>query len=239
MWRDRAEKMRQAIPARYLVDDPKYGHVWTLQDAGWPNQSTVLGPLIFLADYKGFAPQDDDPAWRAANEGAYQRLIGTYKPFGFYGWAMGYGQGFVTQAALLLDRMKDVTPMLEWTARETYDPQVASFIVPEGVQVDPSGTYVFRTGDQGNGVQEAEIVKIFRILIGVDDNEPKRLRVMPRMPYGWTEIAVDRYPALVESDGKIETAQLHYESAPRERTYVHGDLGGPFIGFGSDAAWAV
>lgn len=210
LWRDRAEKMRQAIPARYLVDDSKYGHVWTLQDAGWPNQSTVLGPLIFLADYKGFAPQDDDPAWRAANEGAYQRLIGTYKPFGFYGWAMGYGQGFVTQAALLLDRLKDVTPMLEWTARETYDPQVASYIVPEGVQVDPSGTYVFRTGDQGNGVQEAEIVKMYRILIGVDDNEPKRLRVMPRMPYGWSEIAVDRYPALVESDGKIETAQLHY-----------------------------
>jgi hypothetical protein len=211
LWRDRAEKMRQAIPARYLVDDPNYGRVWTLQYAGWPNESTVLGPLIFLADYKGFAPQDDDPAWRAANEAAYQRLLDTYKPFGFYGWAMGYGQGFVTQAALLLDRMKDVTPMLAWTARETYDPEIASYVVPEGVQVDPTGTYVFRTGDQGNGVQEAEIVKMYRILIGVDDNEPQRLRVMPRMPYGWTEIAVSKYPALVERNGRIEMAQLHYD----------------------------
>ena len=139
LWRDRAEKMRQAIPARYVISDPKYGRVWTLEYAGWPNESTVLGPLIFLADYKGFAPQDDDPAWRGANEAAYQRLIDTCKPFGFYGWAMGYGQGFVTQAALLLDRMKDVTPMLEWTARETYDPEIRSYIVPEGVQVDPTG----------------------------------------------------------------------------------------------------
>jgi hypothetical protein len=211
LWRGRAEKMRQAIPAKYLVSDPKYGRVWTLDYAGWPNQSTVLGPLIFLADYKGFAPQDDDPAWRAENEAAYQRLIDTYKPIGFYGWAMGYGQGFVTQAALLLDRMNDVTPMLEWLARETYDPEIASYIVPEGVQVDPTGTYVFRTGDQGNGVQEAEIVKMFRILIGVDDNDPQRLRVMPRLPLGWTEIAVSKYPALIDRGGKIETAHLHYD----------------------------
>jgi hypothetical protein len=211
LWRDRAAKMRAAIPARYLITDPKYGRVWTLESAGWPNQSTVLGPLIFLADYRGFAPQDDDPAWRPVNEAAYQRLIDTYRPFGFYGWAMGYGQGFVTQAALLLDRMKDVTPMLNWTAPETYDAEIHSFVVPEGVQVSPDGRYIFRTGDQGNGVQEAEIVKIFRLLIGVDDNQPQRLHIMPRLPYGWSEIAVSKYPALVEHNGNRETALLRYD----------------------------
>jgi hypothetical protein len=211
LWRDRAQKMRNAIPTRYLITDPKYGKVWTLDDAGWPNQSTVLGPLIFLADYKGFAPQDDDPSWRPANEAAYQRLIDTYRPFGFYGWAMGYGQGFVTQAALLLDRMKDVTPMLNWTAREVYDPQIKSFVVPEGVQVDPTGHFVYRTGDQGNGVQEAEIIKALRIVIGVDDNQPDRLRVFPRMPYDWNEIAVEKYPILVSREGKTETALLQYK----------------------------
>lgn len=211
LWRDRAEKMRAAIPANYLIDDPRYGKVWTLKDAGWPNKSTVLGPLIFTADVAGFAPSDDDPNWKAANEAAYQRMIDTYKPFGFYGWAMGYGQGFVTQSALLLDRMKDATTMLNWTAREVDDPEIHSFVVPEGVQVDPTGKYVYRTGDQGNGVQEAEIVKIFRILVGVDDVKPERLRIMPRLPYGWTEMAVDKYPALVERAGKNETAMLHYD----------------------------
>jgi hypothetical protein len=52
LWRDRAEKMRKAIPARYLINNPKHGRVWTLDDAGWPNKSTVLGPLIFVADYQ-------------------------------------------------------------------------------------------------------------------------------------------------------------------------------------------
>ena len=100
-WRDRAKKMRQAIADRYIISDPKYGRVWTLDFTGWPTHPTVLGPLIFLADYQGFAPEDDDPALRPINEAAYQRLIDTYRPFGFYGQAMGYGQGFVTQSALL------------------------------------------------------------------------------------------------------------------------------------------
>lgn len=211
LWRGRAEKMREAMLAHYAVNDRKYGRVWTLDYAGWPNKSTVLGPEIFLADFNGFLPEDDDAAWRPINEAAYQRLIDTYHPLGFYGWAMGYGQGFVTQAALLLDRMKDLTPMLNWTAREVYDPEIHSFIVPEGAQIDPSGRFLFRTGDQGNGVQEAEIVKTFRILIGIDDTQPDRLRIVPRVPYGWSEIAIDKYPALVERNGKVETAYVRYD----------------------------
>jgi hypothetical protein len=123
LWRDRAEKMRKAIPARYFTTDPKYGQVWTLDFAGWPNKSTVLGPPIFPADYQGFAPEDDNPKWRARNEATYQRLIDSYRPFGFYGQAMGYGQGFVTQSALLLDRMHDATQVLDWTAKQIYDPR--------------------------------------------------------------------------------------------------------------------
>ena len=210
-WRNRADQMRKAISERYLINDPKYGRVWTLDFAGWPNQSTVLGPLITLADFKGFTPEDDDPAWRPASEAAYQRLIDSYRPFGFYGCAMGYGQGFVTQSALLLDRMKDATTMLNWTAREVYDPQIHSYIVPEGAQIDPTGHFMYRSGDHGNGVQEAEIVKAMRIVIGVDDTEPGRIRLLPRMPYGWNEIAVERYPVLTEHAGKTETALMQYK----------------------------
>jgi len=210
LWRSTAEKMRKAIPARYMIDDPKYGRVWTLESAGWPNKSTVLGPIIFAADVKGFAPSDQDSDWRGANGAAYERLIDAYKPMGFYGWAMGYGQGFVTQAALLLDRMKDVTPMLDWAAREIDDPRINSFVVPEGEQLDPTGKYWYSTGDLGNGVQEAEIVKMLRIVVGVDDDEPQRVRIMPRMPYGWSEMGVAKYPVLYEREGKTEMALLRY-----------------------------
>jgi len=210
-WRDRADKMRQAMAAQYIIDDPKYGRVWTLDFAGWPTHPTVLGPLIFVADYQGFAPQDDDAALRPVNEAAYQRLIDTYKPFGFYGQAMGYGQGFVTESALLLDRMRDATTMLDWIAKEIYDPKFGSFIVPEGVQIDPSGRFLYRAGDLGNGVQEAEIIKTLRLVIGLDDTQPDRLQFYPRMPYGWKEMAMERYPVLFERQGTLETAHLRYK----------------------------
>ncbi len=209
-WRDRAEKMRTAIPARYLTTDPKYGRVWTLDFAGWPNKSTVLGPVFFPADYRGFAPEDSNPDWRKENEATYQRLIDTYHPLGFYGQAMGYGQGFVTESALLLDRMQDVTPMLDWAAKQIYDPRFGSFIVSEGVQLDPTGRFWYRAGDLGNGVQEAEIIKAFRIMVGVDDTQPNRVRVFPRMPYGWSEMEIKKYPVLSARDGESTTAFLHY-----------------------------
>lgn len=210
-WRERAEKMRLAITSQYVVHDPKYGRVWTLDYAGWPQQSTVLGPLIFLADQQGFAPEDDDPQWRLINEAAYHRLIDTHQPFGFYAQAMGYGQGFITQSALLLDRMQDATTLLNWMAKEIYDPKFKSYIAPEGCEIDPSGRYWYRMGDLGNGVQEAETVKTLRLMIGVDDTQPGRLQFYPRMPYGWNKIAVDKYPVLFEDAGNMETTFLRYQ----------------------------
>lgn len=209
-WRDRAGKMRDAMARQYTTKDKKYGRVWTLNRAGFSNKSTVLGPLILLADYEGFAPEDDDSNWRPVNQAAYQRLIDTYKPFGFYGQAIGYGQGFVTQAALLLDRMHDATRMLDWAAKEIYDPHYDSFIAPEACDIDPTGRYWYRMGDLGNGVQEAEIVKMLRLVVGVDDTQPDRLRFFPRMPWDWNEIAVTKYPVLFERSGKIETARLNF-----------------------------
>jgi hypothetical protein len=209
-WRDRADKMQSAIAQQYTIDDPKYGRVWTLKYAGWPNKSTVLGPLVLLADYEGFAPEDDDPVLHPINEAAYQRLVDTYKPFGFYGLAMGYGQGLVTQSALLLDRMHDATIMLDWSAKEIYDPRIGSFITPEACDVDPTGRYLYRIGDLGNGVQEAEIVKMLRLVIGVDDTKPDRLQFYPRMPYDWNEITVTKYPVLFEKAGESEIAFLSY-----------------------------
>ncbi len=210
-WRERSDKMQEAIGNQYVIDDPKYGHVWTLDYAGWPTHPTVLGPLIFEADYQGFAPQNGNATWRSVDEAAYQRLIDTYHPFGFYGQAMGYGQGFVTESALLLDRMRDATTMLNWVAKEIYDPRFGCFISPEGVQIDPTGQYWFPAGDLGNGVQEAEIIKTLRLVIGIDDTHPGRLQFYPRMPYGWNEMSVAKYPVLFDDDGKMETASLNYK----------------------------
>jgi hypothetical protein len=244
-WHACADQMQAAIGNQYIIHDPQYGRVWTLDHANWAYDSSVLGPFIFLADYQGFAPQDENDGWRSVNEAAYQRLIDTFRPFqpfGFYGKAMGYGQGFVTQAALLLDRMRDATTMLDWAAKEIYDPRFNQFnhyIVPEGVQISPDGRYWFPFGDLGNGVQEGETIKTLRLVMGVDDTQPGRLQFYPRMPYDWNEIAVDKYPVFHEKAGASETAFLHYQlrrtgSGMRLQISADRDLGlaamrlGPF-----------
>lgn len=209
-WRERAGRMQQAIAGHYIVCDPKYGRAWTLAHTDWPHKSGVLGPLIIQADYQGYAPEDGIPEWRAVNEATYQRLIDTYKPFGFYGQAMGYGQGFVTEAALLLDRMRDATIMLNWAAKQIYNPKFGFYIVPEGCEINSTSKFWYSVGDLGNGVQEGEIVKMLRILIGVDDTQPWRLQIFPRMPYGWTEMTVNKYPVAFERAGQMATTQLQY-----------------------------
>lgn len=207
MWREKADKMREAIEKNYLVVEPKYGKAWTLAHSGWPNHSTVLGPLILHADRQGFLPTKEDPAWLPYNLSSYKRLIDSYKPFGFYGVAMGYGQGFITQSALLLDRMKDASVMLEWMAKAIYDPKYKPYITPEGCEVTSDGTFWHRTGDLGNGVQEGEIIKTLRIVIGVDNPCPGKIRILPRMPLGWNEMEIKNYPIWLKVG---ERANLRY-----------------------------
>ena len=229
-WCQRADKMQRAITQHYIVTVPKYGRVWTLAYANWPDKTTVLGPLISQADYQGFAPQDGIRAWRAVNKATYQRLIDTYKPFGFYGQAMGYGQGFITEAALLLDRMRDATTMLNWAAKQIYDPKFGFYIVPEGCEIDSTGRFWYSIGDLGNGVQEGEIVKALRLVIGIDDTQPERPQFFPRLPYGWKEIAVARYPVVFKRAGKIATTHLRYALKRQRHTMTLAMSAGKDVG---------
>ena len=48
-------------------------------------------------------------------------------------------------------------------------------------------------------------------MIGVDDTQPNRLQFFPRMPYGWKEMAVEKYPVVFERAGKMGIAHLNYK----------------------------
>lgn len=208
-WRALADKMRVGCESAYVVKDPKYGKMWTMDSSGWPNNSTVMGPVIIPSDRIGFLGETND-SWLSYNQAAYQYRVDSYKPFGYFGVAMGYGQGFITQSALLLDKMSDATKMLQWAAKQTYSASHEPYIVPEGCEIDPTGQFWHRTGDLGNGVQQAEIVKAIRLVIGIDDSSQKQLTLCPRMPYGWEAITVGNVPTMIDQNGKWATASLGY-----------------------------
>ncbi len=209
-WRERAALMKKGIENNYIFDDPKYGKTWTLKWAGWPNESTVLSPIMHIADYRGYLPEDRLEEWETINLNTYQRLVDTYKPFGYYGAAMGYGQGFVASSALLLDKMEHAEIMLQWLAKLVYNRHYNPYRVPEGAEVNADGTMWFRTGDLGNGFQQEANMKTFRIMLGIDDTDDETLKIVPRIPFGWTEISISNWPALAVCNGQRKIVDVGY-----------------------------
>ena len=115
------DALRHVLPLHHLGSEVRLRLDARSTQAG-PTRAPSLARSSLQADSHSLRAGSRRPEWQSADSAAYQRLIDTYKPFGFYGWAMGYGQGFVTQSALLLDRMNDATTMFDWTAKEIYDP---------------------------------------------------------------------------------------------------------------------
>ena len=83
------------------------------------------------------------------------------------------------------------------------------YIVPEGVITHGSGRYWFRNCDLGNAVQQAEIMKEVRLMVGVDDLDLKRRFCMiPRLPKTMTAIEVNRYPVRTEKGTEMLSFKL-------------------------------
>lgn len=132
----------------------------------------------------------------------------------------GYGQGFFTQGALMMDHVNAYTLCLEGLARLAYDGSVA---VPATYERSPwllhecfnyenwedgyDHTFGRMTGDrpggmdnpgdEGNLVQMAEALKCYRLVVGIDDLRPGRLTIAPRMPWTWDRLVVEGFPVVL------------------------------------------
>ena len=168
----------------------------------------------------------------------------------------GYSQGFMTQAAMVSDDVNTYSKLLEGVARLAYD---GSVVEPLAYEMNPwvmhecfsydnyakamdhtFGTYHMgrpgvanNPGDEGNLVQEAEIVKALALCAGVDDSTPGVLRLLPRIPWNWSGITAENLPYVKENgelvrisfsmqhDRATRRCRFHFESSqPVERLEV-------------------
>jgi hypothetical protein len=136
----------------------------------------------------------------------------------------GYGQGFFTQAALMADDINVYTKCLEGIARLGYDGGVIEqlsyeknpFVMHEcfnydnyeqaldhtfGVHQEGRREIMENPGDEGNLVQEAEIIKAFSLVIGANC-VGKKLALMPRLPWLWETMECVDLP-VTDENGKI------------------------------------
>jgi hypothetical protein len=121
----------------------------------------------------------------------------------------GYGQGMITQAALLLDRMEDATRFVEMLVNHCYLPKFGRFISPEGIVLHKSHKYYLPVnGYMGQDSHLADSTKAIRLMIGADDNNPDCLRLVPRFPSEFEQIEIRSFPIVTRS-GK-GTLSYHY-----------------------------
>lgn len=161
----------------------------------------------------------------------------------------GYGQGFMTQAALIMDDVNTYTKLLEGIARLAYDGSVVHPLAYEmnpwlmhecftyenyedgtdhtfGVMAQGRPGLMNCPGDEGNLVQEAEIVKVFSLVAGVDDSKPGILTVMPRIPWEWSSIRVEDFPFTAGNgrSGSVSYAMVHDRSTRTCRFSLHSSV---------------
>jgi hypothetical protein len=220
-WDQYAVKLYSGIMDRFTTVHPRYGKIFVdITNDCWTWEYKRFVPLFLANDLITYdlAMQD-----RELYDLCYNTYLAQKEDFFSYssGRQMGYGQGYITEAAILLDDAVDMKGYLEQAAAFCYHHSDYNYIVPEGVIVHPSERFWFRNSDLGNGVQQAEIVKAGRILIGLDDLNPAGgLTIIPRLPSTWKKIEVQDYPVIAtDMGGNSVRTRVKYQYTRIENGY--------------------
>lgn len=209
-WRMTASRLKRAMELYYPKKIDPWGDVWPPNPGLWGYSHGTMAPLLFAADLYGYdALNQMDPVWQQRAKRTYKMLLTRNLPEWCASGGFGYGQGFVTESALLLDEMDDAANLLEWMAKICYSPrQKYPFRVPEGTSVKKDGSVWRRWGDLGNMFQMNEAVYTCQLLAGVDDTSQDVLKLMPRIPTGWKGVQFSDWPVSVKSGGKVQTVRV-------------------------------
>ena len=201
-WKVLYARLRQGILDN-LVDQSEQGPIWhTEAGCDWQDHAHKLVPLHLTTEGDTYTPLQDlargddiDRKYLEIDQSTYRYLMRekNYNCLRMY----GYGQGMMTQAALLLDQMDDAGKFLAMLLHHSYLPNLAGWATPEGIITHRDDKYYLPVnGYSGQDSHIADATKAVRLLLGVDDNRPEHLRLVPRFPADWTHMAIRQFPVL-------------------------------------------
>jgi hypothetical protein len=201
-WKTLYARLRQGILDN-LVDQTDAGPIWhTYPHCDWQDHAHKLAHIQLASEGDSYTPLQDyakgdevDRKYLEISRNTYRYLMRTkdYNCLRMY----GYGQGMMTQAALLLDEMKDSEQFVAMLVRHAYLPHLGGWGSPEGIITHRSGKYyVAVNGYQGQDAHIADSTKALRLMLGVDDNDPGHLRLVPRFPTAWSNLAIADFPVV-------------------------------------------
>jgi len=214
-WAERWQKIANAymdsIKVYYPTTMSPWGDIWDPgKTADWAGGPATLAPVVIGMDYWGYDVANKLPAgWKDRTLRTFKMQVAKTSPAYAASAGIGYGQGFITEAGLLLDQIKDASKMIDWMAKICFAPRLEHpYRVPEGSVIDYDGTIWRRWGDLGNLFQVGEVVYTTQVILGIDDINAKQLTLMPRMPLDWNSIEVTNWPIRSFSKGTTQLFNL-------------------------------
>lgn len=222
-WEKLERRLRTGI-LKELVDHSADGPIWHTDPAcDWQDNAHKLVPIHLASDGDTFTPREDWQSESAEFRAILDITINSYRAllksrnYDFLR-AYGYGQGFMLQAALLLDEMHDATELVNLMVTRCYLPHMARWCAPEGILQHPSGKFWMpMNGYAGQDSHLADSVKALRLMLGVDDNRIGELHIVPRYPKEWTRLQVSGFPVITGSNRQHLT--YSYERSAQEQAF--------------------
>jgi len=220
-WRSYADRIQKAMVRLLAIGDPG-SRVW--RQSRYSLFTTFQESLVqawFAFYYDGIDPQRLDSEMTEISINTLKRQLGYprgHKPV----MAMGYGLGWITKAALVLDHMDDAGKLLCNIAKYSYDKNMDYvdeergidwrkflWIIPEGTNLMPDGRW-HRIGDLSNGANQGIILHALELCAGIDDTKPAELKIIPRVPNPLKGLEVTNFAVLIPNGQELAKAKINY-----------------------------
>ncbi len=221
-WNFYAEKIKKAMLRQLICGDfneltwkiSPYSILTTFQDR--------LVQTFFSLYKEGLDPQKWNQEMLTITRNTYHehmKMPYKYQPV----LAMGYGHGWLTHAALLLDEMDDAGTLLVNAAKYSYDKNMNyvdsvrgndwrkwMWIIPEGTNILPDGSW-HRINDLSNGANQGPVMHAIEACAGVDDTNNAFIKILPRIPDPMEGISVINHAVLIKEGNNLVKAKVDYE----------------------------
>lgn len=203
-WTECANNLQNAITDRLTTNQG----AWISSKFGFYHDPAIT----MMSDFYGYDSRDMFEAWVNLSRASYKNDIAKIAKQGYYGpTGIGYDHSMITQNALLLDQMSDASKLVINLSKLSYAPRLPEpYIVPEAITSLSEKGIIRRQGDLGNLVQVAEALKCYAIVNGVSPVQNDTLKIMPRLPDGWT-LDLQKYD-IPHAEGKINAIVTYPEN---------------------------
>jgi hypothetical protein len=222
-WKHIAAAYLDSMNAYYPAKIQPWGDVWDPhKTADWSYHHATLAPVFIGMAYWGYNVMHELPTgWLGRTTRTYKMQLTKNEPAYAAPAGLGYGQDYITQSGLLLDRMKDSTQMVDWLAKFCFAPRLPHpYRVSEGSVVESDGSVWRRWGDLGNFYQLTETLYTIQVILGIDDMDANQLVLMPRMPLDWNTINVTQWPVRTFSNGRSQLVDLSMKEKKDGKNYT-------------------